>query len=157
VLVAADIAAVAACVSRPAAQIQARLNKGHLCVVLKSGERIAGYTWADFDEVNDAACDYELGPNEAYLYDAFIAPEFRGSGLAPYMRVESYRHLNRAGRHTFYSISDYFNSPAIKFKQKLNAEAIRVYLRIKLGGRQIGQWLLRDCEKRRARSSLQSN
>jgi len=42
------------------------------------------------------------------------------------MRVESYRHLRQAGRHTFYSISDYFNSPAIRFKEKLNAEAIRL-------------------------------
>jgi hypothetical protein len=69
------------------------------------------------------------------------------------MRVESYRHLRQAGRHTFYSISDYFNSPAIRFKEKLNAEAIRLYLRIKLGGRQVGQWLLRDYEQRSARSA----
>ena len=147
-LVAADIPAVAACVSRTEEQIQDRLGKGHLCIVLKNGERIAGYAWADLDEVNDMACDYELRAGEAYLYDAFIAPEFRGRSLAPYMRVESYRHLHRAGRHTYYSISDYFNTPAIRFKQKLNAEAIRLYLHIKLGGHQIGQWLLRDYEQR---------
>ncbi len=146
-LVAADIPAVAACVSRTEAQIQDRLRKGHICIVLKHGERIAGYAWADLDEVNDMACDYELHAGEAYLYDAFIAPEFRGRGLAPYMRVESYRHLHRAGRHTYYSISDYFNSPAIRFKHKLNAEAIRLYLHIGLGGHQIGQWLLRDYEQ----------
>ena len=98
--------------------------------------------------MNDSACDYELGPGEAYLYDAFIAPDFRGRSLAPYMRAESYKHLRRVGRHTFYSISDYFNSPAIKFKEKLNAEAIRLYLQIKLGGREIGQWMLRDYESR---------
>lgn len=151
VLVATDIPAVAACVSRTEEQIQDRLQKGHLCIVLKNGTHIAGYAWADLDEVNDMACDYELRPGEAYLYDAFIAPEFRGRGLAPYMRVESYRHLRRAGRHTYYSISDYFNSPAIRFKQKLNAETIRLYLHIKLGGYQVGQWLLRDYEERRAR------
>ncbi len=144
-----DIAAVAACVPwGTVEQIQARLDKGHLCILLRTGERIAGYTWADFDEVNDSACDYELGPGEAYLYDAFIAPDFRGRGLAPYMRAESYKHLRQVGRHTFYSISDCFNSPAIKFKEKLNAEAIRLYLQIKLGGREIGQWMLRDYEDR---------
>lgn len=145
---ASDMSAVAACVSRTEEQIQARLLKGHLCIVLKHGSRIAGYTWADFDEVNDAACDYELRPGEAYLYDAFVAREFRGRGLAPYLRVESYRHLRLAGKHTFYSISDYFNSPAIRFKEKLNAEAIRVYLQVKLGDRQIAHWLLRDFERR---------
>ena len=153
VLDAPDMAAVANCVpwSTPE-RIQARLDKGHLCILLKHGERIAGYTWADFHEVNDSACDYELHPGEAYLYDAFIAPEFRGRSLAPYMRAESYRHLRDAGRHTFYSISDYFNAPAIKFKEKLNAEAIRLYLQIKLGRRQIGQWLLRDYEESRISS-----
>jgi len=43
VLVASDIAAVAACVSRTEEHIQARLDKGHLCIVLKHGTRIAGY------------------------------------------------------------------------------------------------------------------
>lgn len=153
VLAASDLSAVAACVSRTEEQIQARLEKGHLCIVLKHGSRIAGYTWADFDEVNDAACDYELRPGEAYLYDAFIASEFRGRGLAPYLRVESYRHLRLAGKQTFYSISDYFNSPAIRFKQKLNAEAIRVYLQVKLGDRKVGHWLLRDLERRGTRTA----
>jgi len=149
VLDASDIPAVAACVSRTEEQIRARLNKGHQCIVLKNGGTVAGYTWADFSELSDAACDYELSPGQAYLYDAYIAPKFRGRGLAPYMRVEAYRHMHQADRHTFFSISDYFNSPAIKFKEKLNAEAIRLYLRIKLGDRHIGNWLLRDYEGRR--------
>jgi ribosomal protein S18 acetylase RimI-like enzyme len=149
-----DVAAIADCVSwNTPERIRSRLQKGHLCVLLKRGTQIAGYTWADFDEVNDSACDYPLEPGEAYLYDAFIAPEFRGRSLAPYMRAESYRHLRDAGRHTFYSISDCFNAPAIKFKEKLNAEIIKLYLQIKLGGREIGQWLLRDYEPRGTGSS----
>ncbi len=103
VLVESDIAAVAACDSRTEEQIQARLDKGHLCIVIKNGERIAGYCWADLREVNDAVCDYELGPGEAYLYDGFIVPELRGRGLAQYMSVEFYRHLHYAGLHTSYS------------------------------------------------------
>jgi hypothetical protein len=158
VLVPSDIAAVAACVPWGSVErVQARLDKGHQCIVIKSGERIAGYSWADFDEVNDAVCDYKLAPGEAYLYDGFIAPEFRGRSLAGYMRVECYRHLRHAGRHTFYSITDYFNSPAIRWKQKLNAEAMRLYLRIALGGWQIGQWVLRDYEEHRARTAPQGS
>jgi predicted GNAT family acetyltransferase len=150
VLAASDIDAVANCVPWGTPErIRARLDKGHLCIVLKNGERVAGYAWADFDEVNDSACDYAIGPDEAYIYDTFIAPEFRGRSLALYMRAETYRRLREAGRHTFYSISDYFNAPAIRFKEKLDAEAIRVYLQIKLGGRLVGQWLLRDYEEHR--------
>jgi ribosomal protein S18 acetylase RimI-like enzyme len=141
----ADAALITAChPHRHIDDVRARLDKGHLCIVLNHGTHIAGFTWADFDEVNDSACDYLLGSDEAYLYDAYIAPEHRGRGLAPYMRTESYRHLRQAGRHTFYSISDYFNTPAIRFKQKLNAEFARLYLQINVGSRELGQWCLRD-------------
>jgi ribosomal protein S18 acetylase RimI-like enzyme len=141
----ADVAAMGDFDSwRTVERIRARLGKGDLCVMLKNQGRIAGFTWADLDEINDSACDYELGSGEAYLYDAFIAPEYRGRGLAAYMRAESYKHLRGTGRHTFYSLSDCFNTPAIKFKQKLNAEITRLYLQIKLGKRVLGQWQLRN-------------
>ena len=149
-----EVAAIGAFDSwRTVERVRARLEKGDLCVVLKDRERVAGFTWADFDEVNDPACDYELGPDEAYLYDAFIAPEYRGRSLAAYMRVESYKHLRAKGRHTFYSLSDCFNTPAIKFKQKLDAEITRVYLQIKLGQRVLGQWQLRDYDQRRTKAA----
>src|SRR5579859_944852 len=64
---AADIAAIGRFDSwRTAERIRARLQKGDLCIVLKNQGRIAGFTWADFDEINDSACDYELGSGEAY-------------------------------------------------------------------------------------------
>ena len=150
VLEASDVRAVAACTRwNTEDAVRARLAKGHLCIVLKHGGEIVGYTWADLERVSDPACDFPLGPGEAYLYDAHIAPRFRGRGLAPYLRTESYRHLHAAGRHAFYSISDFFNTPAIKFKRKLNAEVVRLYLQIKLGDRSLGQWVLRDYGRRR--------
>ena len=45
------------------------------------------------------------------------------------------------------STSECFNTPAIKFKEKLNAEVVRLYLHIKLGRRELGQWLLKDYER----------
>jgi ribosomal protein S18 acetylase RimI-like enzyme len=150
-----DVAAVGGFDSwRTVERIRARLEKGDLCVMLKNQGRIAGFTWADFDEINDSACDYELGSGEAYLYDAFIAPEYRGRGLAAYMRVESYKHLRGRGRHTFYSLSDCFNTPAIKFKKKLNAEITRLYLQIKLRKRVLGQWQLRDFDQRHMKAAV---
>jgi ribosomal protein S18 acetylase RimI-like enzyme len=143
-----DVPAVAACTPWNTEQIvRARLAKGDLCVVLKSGGEIAGYTWADLERVSDSTFAFPLGPGEAYLYDAYVAPKFRGRSLAPYLRTESYKHLRAAGRHAFYSISDFFNTPAIKFKRKLNAEVVRLYLQIKLGDRLRGQWVVRDYER----------
>jgi ribosomal protein S18 acetylase RimI-like enzyme len=140
-----DVPAIAECSEWASlANIQARVDKGHFCVVLKHGEKIAGYTWADLNEVNDATCNYELKPGEAYLYDAFVVPEYRGGALAPLLRIECYKHLQEAGMHTFYSVSDYVDTPAIRFKQKLNAEFLKLYLQIKIGDRELGHWRLKD-------------
>lgn len=150
VLEAGDIPVMTACSQwNTEERLRTRLAKGHLCVVLKHEGQIAGYTWADLDRVSDYACTFPLGADEAYLYDAYIAPKFRGRSLAPYLRAESYKHLHAAGRHVFYSVSDFFNTPAIKFKRKLNADVMRLYLQIKVGRRELGQWVLRDYERAR--------
>jgi ribosomal protein S18 acetylase RimI-like enzyme len=155
VLKISDIAAVAALTRWNTEQIvRARLAKGDLCIVLKHGDEIAGYTWADLERVSDSTFSFALGPGEAYLYDAYVAPQFRGRSLAPYLRAESYKHLRAAGRNVFYSISDFFNTPAIKFKRKLDAEVVRLYLQIQLGGRSLGQWVLRDYDRARERQRL---
>lgn len=151
----ADIATIAGFESwRTEERLRARLANGDLCIMLKNKGRIAGFTWADFVKVGDPVCDYALAPGEAYLYDAVVAPEYRGRGLAGYMRAESYRHLRAAGRHAFYSVSDCFNTPAIRFKKKLNAEIARLYLRIRFGKRVLGRWQLRDYDRRRAKTTV---
>ena len=152
-----ELAAVADCTRWATVErLQPRLDKGHLCVVLKHRGRIAGYAWADLVEVNDSSCDYPLGSGEAYIYDVFIVPEFRGRGVATYLRAESYKYLRKLHRHTYYSITECFNTPALKFKKTLNAEILRVYLRVKIGRWQIGQWLLRDYERGRAKTARES-
>lgn len=150
VLTGADLEEVAACTAWATPErLQQRLDKGHLCILLKAGDQVAGYTWADPHEVNDSACDYELEPGAAYLYDAFIVPDYRGRSLAPFMRARCYEHLREAGKQSFYSISDCFNTPAIRFKEKLEARIIRLYLQIRMSDRQLGQWILKDYDQPR--------
>ena len=57
---------------------------------------------------------------------------YRGKNLAPYLRYKSYEMLKEMGRDKLYSISEYFNSPAVKFKQKLNAKKLKIILFINL-------------------------
>ena len=127
--------------------VQGRFDRGDLCLVLKNEETVAGYTWVNFEEVSEPKCSYVLQPGEAYLYDAYIAPDYRGRDLAPYMRYECYKHLRNDGRDAFYSLSDYFNKPAIRFKVKLNAEIVRLYLYMAVGSREIGHWTLKNYER----------
>jgi GNAT superfamily N-acetyltransferase len=140
-----DLNAVVACGTwADYERLRARLLNRHLCILLKRGDRVVGYTWADPAEINHAPSRHPLQPGEAYLYDAFVAPEMRGLGLAPYMRAQCYDVLNKVGFHTFYSVSEYFNTPAIRFKMKLGARISQTYLTIRLGQRQLGPWLLKD-------------
>lgn len=144
-----DLESAAACTAwGTAAEFTGRLDRGHVCVVLKhrdpaGRETIAGYTWADLEEINDAVCRAPLAAGEAYLYDAFVAEAHRGRALAPYLRYCCYRYLMGQGRERFYSVSDYFNTPAIRFKLKLGAEVARIGLQIEPFGRGPWHWVLR--------------
>ncbi len=124
-------------------EVSRRLELGHKCVVLSNGEETAGYTWADTAEVNDSMCNYPLADDEAYLYDAFIAEKFRGGGLASKMRLASYAELHAQGVRQLVSISDCFNTGSIKFKRKLGARPEELFLNLRLGTKQIGNWRLK--------------
>ena len=123
-----------------AAEVSRRLELGHKCVVLRNGEETAGYTWADTAEVNDSMCNYPLAEDEAYLYDAFIGESFRGGGLASKMRLASYAELYTQGVRKLVSISDCFNTGSIKFKSKLGARPEELFLNLRIGAKQIGNW-----------------
>ena len=123
--------------------LRERLLKGHICIALKHRGRVVAYTWADTAEINDASCRTKLGTNEVYLYDAFTSPEYRGRGLAPLMRIRSYEALRALGKSTFFSISDYFNTPAIRFKRKLNARFVRLCISLRIGKRRLGVWTIK--------------
>jgi hypothetical protein len=53
---------------------------------------------------------------------------YRDKNLAPYLRYQSYGILNKTGRSKLYSVSEYFNSSSIKYKQKLNAKNLKLVL-----------------------------
>ena len=57
---------------------------------------------------------------------------YRGKGIAPYIRYQLYKELTKLGRNKLYSISDFFNAPAIKFKKKLNAKSHKLILFIEI-------------------------
>jgi len=125
-------------------EVNRRLALGHKCIVLRNGEETAGYTWADTTEVNDSMCTYDLRSDEAYLYDAFISDKFRGGGLASKMRLASYAELYAHGIRQLVSVSDCFNSGSIKFKSRLGAQPEALFLNLRIAGKQIFNWRLKQ-------------
>lgn len=101
-----------------------RFNEGQKCFGAKYQGKIVAFTWSNFESCHDPLYKFPLRDDEAYLWDAFTVPSFRGKGIAPYLRFRFYKELETLGRNKSYSISLYFNKPAINFKKKLNARPI---------------------------------
>jgi GNAT superfamily N-acetyltransferase len=85
-----------------------------------------------------------LGENEAYLYDALVAPAFRGQGIVLFMRFKFYELLEKLSKNIFLSYTDCANTPAVRFKQKLGARLLELCLYINLWNKFSGHWILRD-------------
>jgi len=121
-----------------------RLELGHLCFGLFIGDKLVASMWCDLKEFNHKPYRHFLEKNEAYLYDARVAPSYRGKKLAPFFRAQFYSALKQYSKDTFYSCSDYANSPAVRFKKKLGARFLKLCLYINLWGKYSKNWVLRD-------------
>lgn len=109
-----------------------RLSAGWLCIGIKHYDEIAAYMWCSLRECIYPHLSFYLSKDEACLMDARTFSSYRGKNLAPYLRVQFYKHLREMGRTKFISISEYFNTPSLRFKKKLNAKLKRLYVCIYL-------------------------
>lgn len=130
---ASDIKAIAAQseVGESEEELIKRLDNGCLCLGVKSQGIVAAYTWCNLKQ-----CSYEerlifpLKDGEAYLFDARTFKSYRGKALAPYLRYQLYIKLVEMERSTFFSVTSTFNTSALRFKEKLNARILKLYLHI---------------------------
>lgn len=105
---------------------------GHECVGLTHKDQIAAYMFIELNDFEIKNRKFKLNTNEAYLLNMFTMTNFRGKNLAPYLRHACYRHLEKRHITTKYSVSNYFNKSAIKFKKKLNSKPQKLYVNIEL-------------------------
>lgn len=100
-----------------------RLQQGHLCLGMCRDGALVGFNWANLSQLTfSSKTSFDLNINEAYLYDAYTLIDYRGIGIAPYIRYKCYQQLEALGITKMYSVSLVFNTPAVKFKRKLNAK-----------------------------------
>jgi len=88
--------------------------------------------WTSFNEIRYCSTNITIKSNEGWLSSMYTMDSFRGRNVAPFLRYKSYELLNTMGRDVFYSYSDYFNTPAVRFKEKLNAKKLKLILFIRL-------------------------
>lgn len=107
-----------------------RLKRGDRCFGAKHRGNVAAFTWYGEKQCNFHGRIYPLKENEAALFDAYTLKSYRGKGIAPYIRYHLYKELNNLGKDVLYSDSDFFNTPSIRFKTKLNAKLLELRLHI---------------------------
>ena len=119
------------------------LDEGKLCFGVWHDDRLIAKMWCDLEAFSFPPNYRRLAADEAYLFAAYADPESRGLNVAPVMRSRGYDALRDLGRQRFCSYTDYFNTPARRFKAKLGAreESLRVHVR--LFGRIQRTWTLR--------------
>lgn len=122
----------------------ADLNEGKLCLGLKRNDEIASFMWINLTECSFAPVNKPLKVDEAYLTSMHTIESFRGNNLAPFLRYKSYEILKKMGHDKIYSVSEYFNSSAIRYKEKLNAKNLKLVLYIKLFRRLEWSFTLRE-------------
>jgi GNAT superfamily N-acetyltransferase len=117
-----------------AQSMQDNLNRGHKCLGLKIDGKVAAFTWCLLDVFPfPPTKEYALRQNEAYLFDMYVLRAYRGHAIAPLLRYSCYEKLAKIGRTVLYSVSDVSNRPAIRFKKKLDASIMGLYLYIRIG------------------------
>jgi hypothetical protein len=82
--------------------LRARLARGEIWMLGLAGERVATYTWLHQRPVCEYAylpgCSFELPEDFAFGYDAWTAPELRGTGLRRRAFVEELAWLRALGK-----------------------------------------------------------
>jgi hypothetical protein len=113
-------------------KINQSFANGQECVGLIHKGEIAAYMFIELNDFEIKNRKFKIKANEAYLLNMFTLPDFRGKNLAPYLRHACYRYLEKKQITTKYSVSNYFNKSAIKFKKKLNSKHRKLYVNIEL-------------------------
>lgn len=146
-----DAAQVSAISVRPKSpeKIDERFRNNNIGVGAFDGDKLVAYTWCSLDHfggIGQKEPRRSLANTEAYLYDAFTLPAYRGHALVPHLRTELYKILQAEGRTHIYSVSLWFNRSARRFKAKLGASAVEARLSVNLFDRFKRDFLLKRYE-----------
>ncbi|GAB4258434.1 GNAT family N-acetyltransferase [Deferrisoma sp.] len=101
-----------------------RLRAGQRCLGVSRGGKVVAFGWCNLVECHFDGYRFRLGPDEAYLFDAYVDVGERGQGLAVQLRRHLCWDLRAEGRTRLYSVTDAFNVSARRFKERLGARPL---------------------------------
>lgn len=121
-----------------------RLRSGKLFFGARYRDEVVAMMFIDLEVANYLGKSSALARDEAYLGDMFTRRKFRGRNIAPHLRQRAYKALQSMGKTRFYSYSEAFNAPALRFKEKLHAKMLWLGVHVEIFGRYNRHWKLQD-------------
>ena len=106
------------------------LKSGDTCLGIKKDGEICVYSFIKNQTFYFRGRKFVLKPSEGYVYNTYTFEVYRGLNLAPYLRYQSYTYFKEKGIDTYYSLSEYFNKPTLKYKKKLQIKPLKLYLSV---------------------------
>lgn len=104
------------------------VKEGQVCVGIKENNNIVAFMFIKSDSYFFRGKTFLLGKQEAYLHSMYTFEAYRGRRIAPYLLYHCYEICKELGFTRVYSISEYFNKSSRRFKQKLKAKQVALYL-----------------------------
>jgi hypothetical protein len=108
------------------------LEAGEKCIALKYKGEIASFVWINFKALTYGSTVMYLKSNEVYMWFGYTMIPYRGKNLITYLRYKTFEMLNRMNINAIYSVSDCFNSPAVRCQKKLKAKKVKAVLYLNL-------------------------
>ena len=102
------------------------------CFALKHDDEVVSYMLCNFRQCDSRLVSYPLKEGEVYLTDAYTFTAHRGKNLAAILEYELYKQLNAMGQKKYHSINVLYNTPGLRFKEKLQAKPVTLCLFIRL-------------------------
>jgi hypothetical protein len=119
------------------------LRDGQKCYGLKYKGEIAAFMMINYKAFHYKTVSEPLNEKEVYFNDMYTLEVFRGRNIAPYLRYQCIQALKETGTERFISMTEYFNTPAVKYKKKLNARKLKLCLYVNLFHKFERNWTLK--------------
>jgi GNAT superfamily N-acetyltransferase len=130
-----------------AATVRSRLAAGEWGFVARHEGRLVSAVWWTANErvwIEYLACALSLAPEEAYAYDAFTAPEWRGQDVAPAMSSYAMQSIRAAGYRRGLSLVLPYNKQGWRADEKVHSLPVGV-----IGYFKLGPWRWHFCRMKR--------
>lgn len=103
-----------------------RFAQGHICHIALHQGRLVGYNWTvtEMDPELEGGISICLQPGDAYLSYSFVAPAYRGQGIAPTLGAHRLRYLQEMGYQRVIALMEVKNHAVLAVARKLGYQEI---------------------------------